>query len=44
MFSEDPVTGGIVYEKNGVVKVPEKVGLGASIDATRLAGMEQVKI
>ena len=44
MFSEDPVTGGIVYEKNGVVKVPETVGLGASIDATRLAGMEQVKI
>ncbi len=32
MFSEDPVTGGIVYEKNGVVKVPEVIGLGATIE------------
>ena len=32
MFSEDPVTGGIIYEKNGVVKVPEAIGLGAIID------------
>jgi len=44
MFSEDPVTGGILYEKNGVVKVPETIGLGATIDAARLAGMEQVMV
>ena len=37
MFSEDPVSGGIVYEKNGVVKVPEATGLGARIDEDRLA-------
>jgi L-alanine-DL-glutamate epimerase-like enolase superfamily enzyme len=41
MFTEDPVSGGIVYEKNGVVKVPEVPGLGASIDEDRLAAMEK---
>jgi L-alanine-DL-glutamate epimerase-like enolase superfamily enzyme len=44
MFSEDPVSGGIVYEKNGVVKVPEVVGLGASIDNTWLNKLEKVII
>ncbi len=44
MFIEDPVTGGIIYEKNGVVKVPEVAGLGATIDEGRLAGMEKVII
>jgi L-alanine-DL-glutamate epimerase-like enolase superfamily enzyme len=44
MFREDPVTGGIVYENNGVVKVPETPGLGATIDEARLATMEQVMI
>ncbi|HET9430339.1 MAG TPA: dipeptide epimerase, partial [Chitinophagaceae bacterium] len=29
MFREDPVSGGIIYEKNGVVKLPESPGLGA---------------
>jgi L-alanine-DL-glutamate epimerase-like enolase superfamily enzyme len=42
MFSEDPVSGGIVYEKNGVVKVPEKIGLGATIDESWLRKMEKV--
>jgi L-alanine-DL-glutamate epimerase-like enolase superfamily enzyme len=42
MFKEDPVTGGIIYEKNGVVKVPEDVGLGARIDEGWLRKMEQV--
>jgi o-succinylbenzoate synthase len=42
MFMEDPVSGGIKYEKNGVVKVPEVRGLGASIDESRLAAMEKV--
>ncbi len=32
MFSEDPVKGGIVYEKNGLIRITETPGLGASID------------
>ncbi len=44
MFSADPVTGGMVYEKNGVVKVPETVGLGAGIDESWLKKMEKVII
>ncbi len=44
MFSEDPVTGGIVYEKNGVVKVPEVVGLGAVIEDDWLRKMDRVVI
>jgi o-succinylbenzoate synthase len=44
MFVEDPVTGGMKYEKNGVVKVPEVPGLGASIDEDRLATIEKVII
>ena len=44
MFKEDPVTGGIVYEKNGVVRVPEVVGLGATIDDAWLRKMEKVTI
>lgn len=42
MFSEDPVTGGIVYEKNGVVKVPEVAGLGAIVEEGWLRKMEKV--
>ena len=44
MFSEDPVTGGIIYEKNGVVKVPEVAGLGASIDNGWLNKLEKAII
>jgi L-alanine-DL-glutamate epimerase-like enolase superfamily enzyme len=44
MLKEDPVTGGIVYEKNGVVKVPEIAGLGASVDDDWLEEMEKVVI
>ena len=44
MFSEDPVTGGIVYEKNGVVKVPEVIGLGATIEENWLRKMEKIVI
>ena len=44
MFKEDPVTGGIVYEKDGVVKVPEVVGLGATIDGSWLKKMDKVVI
>lgn len=44
MFSEDPVTGGIIYEKNGVVKVPEVNGLGAMVEENWLRKMEKVVI
>ncbi len=44
MFMEDPVTGGIVYEKNGVVKVPEVAGLGATIEESWLGRMEKIII
>lgn len=44
MFSEDPVTGGIRYEKNGVVTVPETPGLGATIEESWLKKMEGVVI
>ena len=44
MFMEDPVTGGIIYEKNGVVTVPESVGLGATIDENWLNKMARVSI
>lgn len=44
MFSEDPVNGGIVYEKNGVVKVPEGNGLGASIEKAWLNKLEKIII
>lgn len=44
MFTEDPVTGGIVYEKNGVVKVPEAAGLGAVVEEQWLNKMEKVVI
>lgn len=32
MFEEDPVTGGITYDGNGVITVPDVPGLGATID------------
>ena len=44
MFSEDPVTGGIVYQQNGVITVPEVPGLGASISEERLGRMEKIVI
>lgn len=44
MFSEDPVTGGIIYEKNGVIKVPTVPGLGASISPEWLNRLEKVII
>lgn len=44
MFSEDPVTGGIIYENNGVVKVPEAIGLGAIIDESWLKKMQKTVV
>ncbi len=44
MFSEDPVSDGIVYEKNGKIKVPEVAGLGATIDTKWLSKLEKIVI
>ncbi len=44
MFTEDPVSGGIVYEKNGLVVVPEVPGLGATISDAWLNRMEKVVV
>lgn len=44
MFKEDPVTGGIAYEKNGRINVPELPGLGATIGESWLQKMEKIKI
>ncbi len=44
MFSEDPVEGGISYEKNGVIHLPEEPGLGARIKLSALEKMDKVII
>jgi L-alanine-DL-glutamate epimerase-like enolase superfamily enzyme len=44
MFREDPVTGGIRYEKNGVIRLPEGPGLGATIDEQWLNRMEAIQL
>jgi L-alanine-DL-glutamate epimerase-like enolase superfamily enzyme len=44
MFTEDPVSGGIVYEKNGLVTMPETPGLGAGIDEGKLIKMERISV
>ncbi len=44
MFSEDPVSGGIVYKENGVIEVPGIPGLGAFVDEKWLEKMEKVVI
>jgi len=42
MFTEDPVSGGLTYHENGVVKVPEVPGLGASIEESYLDKFEKM--
>jgi L-Ala-D/L-Glu epimerase / N-acetyl-D-glutamate racemase len=42
MFTEDPVSGGMTYHENGVVKVPETGGLGAWIEEEYLARFEHI--
>lgn len=44
MFKEDPVSGGLVYGKNGVITLPESPGLGACIEQDRLAQFESITI
>jgi L-alanine-DL-glutamate epimerase-like enolase superfamily enzyme len=42
MFTEDPVSGGLTYQQNGVVTVPEAPGLGARIEEGYLDKLEKV--
>ena len=42
MFASDPVTGGIVYKENGVIEIPDKMGLGAYIERNYLNKLESV--
>ena len=44
MFREDPVDGGIIYGKNGVITVPESPGLGAALQEKWLNKLEKVII
>jgi L-alanine-DL-glutamate epimerase-like enolase superfamily enzyme len=44
MFSEDIVTGGLTYHANGVMKVPDVPGLGASIDQSQLDKLGKIII
>lgn len=44
MFSEDPISGGIVYKPNGVIEVPVTPGLGAVVEDKWLKRFEQVTI
>lgn len=44
MFREDPVTNGIRYEANGLIRITETPGLGATIDNDRLSRMEKVVV
>jgi o-succinylbenzoate synthase len=44
MFVEDPVSDGLIYQENGVVKVPETPGLGARIHEEYLNRLEKIII
>lgn len=41
MFVDDPVTGGISYDDQGVISLPDSPGLGAAIDETFLRKMKK---
>jgi L-alanine-DL-glutamate epimerase-like enolase superfamily enzyme len=44
MFTEDPVSGGILYDNKGVVTLPDATGLGASVDDKYLKGLKKVEV
>jgi L-alanine-DL-glutamate epimerase-like enolase superfamily enzyme len=44
MFSSDPVSGGIDYLENGLIKVPETPGLGAFVSNDVLKSLESVVV
>lgn len=41
MLDEDPVAGGIAYQKNGIITVPDTPGLGATIHESYLNSLTQ---
>ncbi|WP_028980494.1 mandelate racemase/muconate lactonizing enzyme family protein [Sporocytophaga myxococcoides] len=44
MFEEDPVKGGMTYGKNGLITLPETIGLGAFIDESYLENLPKILI
>lgn len=44
MFVEDPVIGGITYDSRGVVTVPDRPGLGATVDEKYLQRLTKIII
>ncbi|HXA03031.1 MAG TPA: dipeptide epimerase [Cytophagaceae bacterium] len=44
MFVDDPVVGGITYDRKGVVTVPDTPGLGATIDEKYLQGLTKAVV
>jgi L-Ala-D/L-Glu epimerase len=44
MFREDHVNGGITYHANGKIKVPETIGLGATIDENVLKTLVSIEV
>ena len=44
MFAEDPVSGGIVYKANGLIELPDTIGLGAWIEKEKLDKLEKIAV
>lgn len=44
MLRDDPVTGGMVYGRGGVISLPDGPGIGADLDADFVAGLDGVTI
>ena len=44
MFTEDYVTDGILYKEKGVIEMPDKIGLGASVDENHLESLKKVMV
>ena len=44
MFAEDPVSGGIVYKENGLIELPDTIGLGAWIEKEKLDKLEKIVV
>lgn len=44
MFSEDPIEGGIIYQNNGHITLPEKPGIGARVKTEWLEEFEKILV
>jgi L-alanine-DL-glutamate epimerase-like enolase superfamily enzyme len=44
MFDHDPITGGIEYMEKGMIKIPETIGLGATVSTDVLKSLQSVTI